>query len=116
MSLQYELTDAFRRADRELCERIAADYRSEGAYVDADAWLELAARIGKVVRGHYARFSRADSLLVQRTHVEVLRTPLEDGTKETSRALSRLGVLLVQATRGRLAQLQTNLLETEDGQ
>lgn len=113
--------DAFTLADRQLCERVAGHFYahaagkvppqlppalSDRAAEYANAWADLAARIQRALAGEYTTFTRADCSLIQALHLEVLRHPLVEGAKDRSRALSRLGVLVLQASRGQLAQLQ----------
>lgn len=102
--------DAFTLADRQLCQRVSATFYDGRPYARADVrcakWADLAARIQRALVGEFTAFTRADCGLVQALHMEVLRHRLDDGARERSRALSRLGVLVVQASRGHLAQLR----------
>lgn len=99
-------SDEFTLADREFCTRNAAEFLAAHLQESARFWAELAAKIERVLVGEYAEFTRDDAHLVQALHLVILKEPLKDGTKWRSRALSRLGVLVVSAERGRLAQLR----------
>lgn len=106
---------AFTLADRQLCERISAKFYAEArgggaeswANLTGRSWANLAARIQRALVGEYTTFTRDDCRLIQSLHLAVLKEPLADGAAEMSRALSRLGVLVLQATRGQLPPIQS---------
>lgn len=99
--------DAFALADVELCRAIAREFRDlDRRSVSAECWELLARKIENVLVGEYSMFSSVDGQLVKSLHLAVLKEPLEAGAKVRSKSLSRLGILVLQAERGQLAQLR----------
>lgn len=119
--------DRFALADCELCELVASEHHAAAAAARrtnpragaddtaaGEQWADLAARIQSALAGAFARFTMADVTLVESEHLALLRaTPAHvrddlarAAAKVRSRSLSRLGVLLVLASRGKLEQLR----------
>ncbi len=98
--------DEFTLGDVTFARLVSDEFRTDGKDESANAWAQLAARIEKVLVNEFVKFTRSDAALVQALHLAVLRHALVKGlSKERSAQLSRLGVLVVQAERGALAQL-----------
>jgi hypothetical protein len=101
-------------AHRDLCVAIAGERYAAGETADGDAWADLAARIGRALERTFARFTPADVQRIQVVHLALLRQLACfnagcdecEARKERSRALSSLGVLVLEASRGRLEQLR----------
>lgn len=98
---------AWHVTDKELVLRIAAEHYGADDEMTGVQWANLAARIARALAGEFATFSKDDARLVQAEHLRVLALRLVDddvraAVRVRSRALSRLGVLVTEAARGRL--------------
>lgn len=99
--------ERFHLADRQLAERIAAEHLADGRDASGETWASIAARIQLALVSLFTGFTATDVRAVQEEHLAVLRHVVGDGcvapaAKDRSRRLSRLGVLLELARRGRL--------------